>query len=745
MSATKQLKDVVFSTALDLTDPLLRKSFLDQICADDPALRTEVEEMLSAQGEAERFFAKGQAALFLAADEVQTTAPPDLFLERNILDEQVGTRIGRYKLRQKIGEGGCGVVYLAEQAEPIRRRVALKIIKLGMDTKSVIARFEAERQALALMDHPNIARALDAGATDLGRPYFVMEWVQGTKVNEYCDQNQLDTRTRLRLFIQICHAIQHAHQKGIIHRDIKPSNVMVTLHDAVPVPKVIDFGIAKATDGRLTDHTFFTACEQFIGTPAYMSPEQAERGRLDIDTRSDIYSLGVLLYELLAGRTPFDGKKMVESGVEGMRQTLREMEPPTPSAMVSTLPGEELTKTAGNRRTEPAKLIGLLRGDLDWIVMKALEKDRARRYQTANGLALDVQRYLDSEPVTARPPNQFYRFQKLVRRNKMVFGAVAAAVVALVAGLGSSTWLFLRERAALQEQARSREAAEESAKREAELRRQAEAREQINQAAILITQQRYDAADRLLDAIKIPPLQPDNAAAAAFRLVSDLLAIHGRWKDAADRFSALVKIDKLDDWNNVTLDYQTYGTVVAESGDTDRYQRFCQEAIANFGVSTNGRADWRILKVSLLMPPDQALIASLSPLAKVAGNYFDQLPRHPGVSDPWAWGALPMALWKYRCGDFAGALNLCRANLDGENRSIIPTDRMILAMSYWQLGQHEQAQAELAVGRGIIQDKFKNGLDQGDLQQGFWWDWVFARILLREATALIEKNPPPAG
>jgi serine/threonine protein kinase/Tfp pilus assembly protein PilF len=362
--------------------------------------------------------------------------------------EKPGDRIGHYKILQQIGEGGCGVVYMAEQEEPIRRRVAFKVIKLGMDTKQVIARFEAERQALALMDHPNIAKVLDAGATGTGRPFFVMELVRGIKVTDYCDQNNLSTTDRLNLFIRVAQAIQHAHQKGIIHRDIKPSNILVTLHDGVPVPKVIDFGIAKATDQRLTDKTLFTQFEQFIGTPAYTSPEQAEMSGLDVDTRSDIYSLGVLLYELLTGKTPFDPKELMAAGLDAMRRTIREKEPPRPSTKLSTMLDADLTTVARQRHVEPPKLVHLLKGDLDWIVMKALEKDRTRRYETANGLALDVERYLQNEPVIARPPSRVYRFQKLVRRNKLAFSAAAAVAGALILGLGLSTWMYFREREA---------------------------------------------------------------------------------------------------------------------------------------------------------------------------------------------------------------------------------------------------------------------------------------------------------
>src|SRR6266540_2950136 len=356
----------VFLEALEQPTPQERAACLDRACGDDRSLRAAVEALLQNHKE-DKFLETPVVEAPRAAAEGRG---PGGTVRIASVTEHAGDRIGPYKLLQQIGEGGCGVVYMAEQDEPVRRRVALKVIKLGMDTKSVIARFEAERQALALMEHPNIAKVLDAGATETGRPYFVMELVRGIKITDYSDQNKLATDERLQLFIQVCHAIQHAHQKGIIHRDIKPSNILVTLHDGVPVPKVIDFGIAKATEGRLTDATVYTQLHQFIGTPAYMSPEQAEMSGLDIDTRSDIYSLGVLLYELLTGKTPFDAKALLASGLDEMRRKIREEEPVRPSTRLSSMVAEELTTTAKRRGSDVPKLIHLLRGDLDWIVMK---------------------------------------------------------------------------------------------------------------------------------------------------------------------------------------------------------------------------------------------------------------------------------------------------------------------------------------------------------------------------------------
>jgi eukaryotic-like serine/threonine-protein kinase len=424
-------EQVIADGALQLP-PEQRRRYIEAACAGDSALALRVQAVLEAE----------------VQERSQTLAAP------YVPSEVPGDRIGPYKILQPIGQGGCGMVYMAEQDHPVRRRVALKVIKPGMDTREVVARFEAERQALALMDHPNIARVFDGGATQTGRPFFVMELVRGIKITDYCDQNNLTTSERLELFIPVCRAIQHAHVKGIIHRDIKPSNILVTLHDGVPVPKVIDFGIAKAIDQRLTDKTVFTQFEQFIGTPAYMSPEQAEMSGLDIDTRSDIYSLGVLLYELLTSRTPFDAKELLASGLEAMRRVIREKDPPKPSTRLSTMLETDLTTVAKRRRAQPPKLIHLVKGDLDWIVMKALEKDRTRRYETARGFANDVQHFLNSEPVTARPPSVAYRLQKMVARNRLAFAAGGAVAASVLLGLVVSTWMFFREKEARQVAAR---------------------------------------------------------------------------------------------------------------------------------------------------------------------------------------------------------------------------------------------------------------------------------------------------
>ena len=416
----------LFSDALEL--PLeAREAYLRQACGEDVALRERVERLLQAHEGAESFLAKPAVA------RVDPTLEP-----------QPGDRIGRYTLVEKVGEGGCGAVYLAEQVEPVQRRVALKVIKAGMDTAGVIARFEAERQALARMDHPDIARVLDAGSTATGRPYFVMEYVEGVPITTFCDDHKLPMAERLGLFSRVCLAIQHAHQKGIIHRDVKPSNVLVAWRDGVVSPKVIDFGIAKAIEGRLTAETVVTQLGQFLGTPAYMSPEQADLAELDIDTRTDVYSLGVLLYELLTGLPPFEPKALLAAGLEHMRRQIREVDPPRPSTRLQTMNPKQLETAASHRVVDPPKLAARISGDLDWVVMRCLEKDRGRRYESAAALARDIQRHLADETVEARPASARYRLGKFVRRHRLAFGAAAAVLVALVAGIVATSGQAVR-------------------------------------------------------------------------------------------------------------------------------------------------------------------------------------------------------------------------------------------------------------------------------------------------------------
>jgi eukaryotic-like serine/threonine-protein kinase len=436
--------------------PKDRAAYLDEVCRDDAELRQRVDQFLSAQAELGSFL------------ESPAAAPPMATMEEPIR-EMPGTMIGPYKLLQQIGEGGMGTVYMAEQTQPVQRRVALKVIKAGLDSKQVIARFEAERQALAVMDHVNIARVFDAGATEAGRPYFVMELVHGVPITKYCDDNHLTPRERLELFVPVCQAIQHAHQKGIIHRDIKPSNVMITLYDGKPVPKVIDFGVAKATEQKLTERTLFTQYGAMVGTLEYMSPEQAEMSGLGVDTRSDIYSLGVLLYELLTGNTPLTHKRMKDGVYAEILRMIKEEEPPKPSTRLSDS-GEALASISAQRHTEPAKLTKLMRGELDWIVMKTLEKDRNRRYETANGFAADVQRYLADEPVQACPASASYRLRKFVRRNKRVLATAALFGVLMLAAVGTMT-------AILGWAARDREALRHDVARDQETRQQALAQE----------------------------------------------------------------------------------------------------------------------------------------------------------------------------------------------------------------------------------------------------------------------------
>jgi serine/threonine protein kinase/tetratricopeptide (TPR) repeat protein/WD40 repeat protein len=600
----------VFYEALERAAPRERAEYLERACQGRPELRARVEALLRAHQEASGFLEEPPGEEVTAAHEPACREGP-------------GAIIGPYKLLEQIGEGGMGVVFLAEQLRPVRRRVALKVIRPGMDTRQVVARFEAERQALALMDHPNIARVLDADATESGRPYFVMELVGGVPITDFCDQNSLAPRERLGLFVDVCAAVQHAHTKGVIHRDLKPSNVLVTLHDGAAVVKVIDFGIAKATGQQLTDRTLLTNFAQMVGTPLYMSPEQAEMSGLDIDTRTDIYSLGVLLYELLTGTTPFDRERLSQAPFDEVRRIIREEEPPRPSKRVSSL-GETLTAVSARGQTDPRRLGQLFKGELDWIVMKALEKDRNRRYETASGFAADVRRYLRDEPVSACPPSAWYRSRKFARRNKVALMTAGLVALALVAGTVASVWMAVR---ALQAEGLAHERwlqAEED--RELARRAERKAQEGLFQARLEQARasrwsgrvgQRFDSLKALTEAAQIARelgldqtrlLELRNEAIAAMALAD--VRVWREWEEFPKQVHAL-----------------------AFDADLERYAR----ANEHGEISVHLVADRRLL-ARLPAPGDKLNVGGIqfSPDGRYLGAVYGRGDRH--AVRVWDWG-----------------------------------------------------------------------------------------------------------
>lgn len=634
--------------------------------------------------------------------------------------EELGSTIGRFRLLEKIGEGGFGVVYVAEQREPVKRRVALKIIKLGMDTQQVVARFEAERQALAVMDHPHIAKVFDAGATDTGRPYFVMELVRGAKITSFCDQNRLTIPQRLELFLLVCQAIQHAHQKGIIHRDIKPSNILVSSQEGTGVPKVIDFGIAKATQQDLSDKTVYTQMQQFIGTPAYVSPEQAQGG-LDIDTRSDIYSLGVLLYELLTGYRPFDANALMDQGIDVLRRTIQEKEPPRPSTKLSSLDREQLAAVAGQRSADALKLISALRGDLNWVVMKCLEKDRVRRYETANALALDIKRFLKNEPVEARPPDTFYRFSKLVRRNKMAFAAASLTVLGLMLVTALSLRLWIQEKR-LRRQAEAVAAVDRAnAALSTELRERAEISDIVGAAAVLLTQGKLGQADEKINTL--PPTfrkyAPSNyvGAAVIFRVLGDWEARQEKWPMALKNYSNVVITLPAD-----PAGYCSFALLQFQTGGRDQYLQARKEMLARFSTVSDPSLAGQIARTCLISPvPDDS--GNVQRLIDAAAA--SRPPNAPGDDLQFLKG-----LAEYRRGHFAEAIQQLQklaANGGQDIRSL--QAGVIMAMAEQALGQTGAARESLA---GVLPR-----LERGPILNADWRDWVITSALVQEARSLI--------
>ncbi|MBN2164594.1 MAG: serine/threonine protein kinase [Pontiellaceae bacterium] len=724
--------DRIYFASLEIEDPQKQLEYIDSSCAGNPELKAEVNRLLGLEQPAEQFFMDRNPTRFTASEIATTFAnDPELIPGSGAGfpdDDEVGKEIGNYRLLRKIGEGGVGNIYLAEQTRPVRRQVALKIIKSGMDTKSVIARFEAERQALAMMEHPNISRVLNAGETDSGRPFFAMELVHGEKITTYCDKNKIGIRHRLELFIQICHAIQHAHQKGIIHRDIKPSNVLIASRNGKPSPVVIDFGIAKATEeNMLTDKTVNTMMGPLIGTPAYMSPEQTNLVQIEIDTRSDIYSMGALLYELLTGVPPFDQKELMQSGIDEMCRILRERDPLRPSVRVKNFAAAELGKQAAFRSTDPEKLASLLAGELDWIIIKTLEKDRERRYETVSALAVDIEHFLNDEPVLACPPSRIYRLRKLVRRNKLTFAYLIALVLALIAGLGTSSILLIKER-----QVRKRAILAEH--QQTRLRIAAEDRERIAHAAFLIGREQMKEADNLVESIT-SELTPSLETEEVLRELGEWHVLQGRWAQAAERFDLLLKVDIMDNSWAITEDLLKAGPILIERGDYLGYEKFREAAIARYKGTEDPVFAERTLKISLLLPADQHIMEELQPFADLAAGTIQE----PVTNIMQAWRCISLALSAYRNEDYPSAELWCERSrsLRAFNPARNATSRVIQAMAYDRQGNKELARTTLEPGRKMIDEHIANNFDMGDGSYGFWFDWLFARILLREADTLI--------
>ncbi len=744
-STSLDIESAVYEAALSL-DGEAREEFLKQFYRGNEGGLERMRRLLRRTGKSTAFFLEAHEHQGRLAEEILEDLPePAGPAKPGGAEEEPGVRIGSYRLIERIGEGGYGVVYEAEQEEPFHRRVALKIIRLGMDTENVIARFEAERQALALMDHPNIARVFDAGSTPTGRPYFVMERVTGERITTWCDRERLDLRRRIDLFVRVCQGIQHAHQKGVIHRDIKPSNILVTLQDGEPVPKVIDFGIAKAAAPmREASETIWTSRDQLIGTPPYMSPEQVDFSGLKVDTRSDVYSLGALLYELLGGRPPFDGKALAGVGVSEMRRILLEEEPPRLSRMLASLPPGELAEIAAARQEEPARLIAKLRGDLEGIVSMAMAKEPERRYQTVHGLAADLQRYLACEPVKARPPGRLYLVGKFVRRNRLACALGAAIVVSLAGGFGTSMWLFLNERRALLEQERLGREAEIARAREAHLREQAQARANVSQAAALLSEQRVEEADALLRKHPLASIEPSREAAGVFRTLGHWNAIYGRWEQAVQCYTLLDQANRLDDPVHTieSTDVLAIAPVLRAYGPPGAYEKFRRETLERHLPAANALQAEHLLKAALLAPADKDFLAKLRETALTCAQ---DVPVESGSTTYPEWNAFSLTLYHHRLNDPERVLEWAGRSLtypDATGTRVSAT-LCLTAMARSRLGDRAGAARDLAAARRMIERAPESGEALGSpTEGGFWFSWLVGRLLLEEADQEITGEAP---
>jgi hypothetical protein len=725
MPLPTEIELVLFDTALQIEDPKARGVFLDWVFKDSPEEGEKLRKLLLAEDESRNWFHETAATRARIAAEIIESGslklPPSVgeSIESIGLAESVA---GRFQLLKRLGGGSGGVVFLARQDEPIERSVAVKLLRAGMDTPAFLAAFHREGQALALMSHPNIATIIDAGTTGTGRPYFVMELVEGDRITKFCDDARLAIPQRLGLFLQVCAAIQHAHQKGIIHRDIKPSNIIVSSKNGPPLVKVIDFGIALTNSGA--------SGSPGGGTPAYMSPEQAESSGSDVDTRADVFGLGVLLYELLAGDLPWSPAGMPRSGAA-----------PMPSEHLSRLDTGKLAAVAARRQTRPDRLIAALRGDLDSIVRKATSDDRQSRYETANSLIAEVRRHLSDHPVLAHPPGRLYFTRKFVRRNALAVFSGLAVMGALLLGAGGAFSAFLREREALR-------GAEVARANEAALRQEVQARETVAKAAILLSQNQIEAADALLRSTPLERVSPSLEAASVFRFLGERNAILGRWRQASDSFVKLMQANQLEPAHQTVsgMDPLLAAPCLLEAGDEAAFNLLRLDLLRRFPVAKDARAAEHMVKMCLLRPADPTLLRELEPMAGILRDAMERSNEQP-FSHP-AWNSMALALFDYRAGDYERSLVWSGTCLGyPEFRpSRIAAVRMISAMAHQRLGRPDEARREFDLAFSMIEEsipqfvvKDVNSYNPG---QETWYAWAVARIFRREAAETLGLPRP---
>lgn len=728
---SSEIDSAIYQVTLSLEGREVRRHFLDRIYSSDDPAKAEMIELVEASEASAGYFCDADDHRAQVAREVLLDTPAGRVGEGGLVgieEEKPGSQLGRYRVIERIGEGGSGVVYEAEQEYPIRRRVAVKVLRHGTDSKCIIARFESERQALAMMDHPGIAKVFDAGTTEGGQPFFVMELVKGERITTYCDHWKLSIRDRVDLFIQVCNAIQHAHQKGIIHRDIKPSNILVVHgEDGSHSPKVIDFGIAKATGNqRLGNQTVFTSHDQFFGTPVYASPEQFDMTRLDTDTRADIYSLGILLYEMLTSRTPVAPDQILGVSKAKLHRTMLDMEVLRPSVRLESEEKHVLAGIAKDRGMEPAPLVHAIRGDLDWIVIKAIEKDRSRRYQTANSLVMDLGCFLSNQAVLARPPSRVYLIGKFVRRNRLGVGLSATLVLLLVAALMLTTALYRRAELAHDLQLRLKNASEAARKEENRLRMQAVARANVSRVAMLLDQGRINEADALRKEYPISSIDPSLEAAAVFRALGDWNAKNGRMDEALPCFRLLLQANRFDQPDKVLhgVDLLVIGAAFIEFAP-EEYQTYREEVLKTY-MPPGGRAQAEhLLKFCLIGPAEPDVLDKMKPAFDIIEEY-----RTSGYS----WEAFVISLYHLRRGEADEAIETGQRGLGDPSIKLTcqASIHATMAMAYRDRGDSAEAEKQIEIAAEILRKA--NGTDSvaGQPVEACWWDQSNAKSLIKE-------------